>query len=581
MFSFHFLLLAAIGLLLCRPFGVAFTAGTLAFAALEPTFGAHAPVVMTDLPLALTLTAGRLVRRPAGARLVVALGGGDRARHGFGARGQTFGPARAGGHRAFRGRRRVGSASRGEIGRVDWRLACGAGRPGGGGPVLAVGVLWGALLLPFPCRAGRQRSASTAPCAEKIADLQIPRWRGLVGFADGARLLPRSLFVGPRRHGARRGRRARAEFPLPLGPSSSKATTPWYTWPSYMAAKVPLPLLALALLGADRRLWRERPARAARAGLWAIGVMAGGAPPGAVVFAGQLRRGAPRLAAGDGAGPPGRRRRRLRAGASARRPGPPRSWGCSRRAAATTAQENRLWEYYNEAAGGTAGAWKYFRNEGNDLGQRAPRADPLQPRGDGAHRRKGLFGLLVRRRGGAGPRDEFRAPGQRHRGRQRAPASTRAFSSTTWTRGCPGRISTGIPPRSSQGLEPVARFGAAEVWHGRQVSPRSRAYSLRGKLLEYIYRHQGNDWELVARAPRGGAGGQRLRFFGGDRAGQRLPAAGPAARRRSQPTASPFPRKVATCSTRSPAHGLEGRVAALERGEPLGSLAPLRNPWME
>jgi hypothetical protein len=54
MWTFHSALLLALGLLLWRACGWAWAAGTLAFLALEPTVAAHLPVVMTDLPLALT-----------------------------------------------------------------------------------------------------------------------------------------------------------------------------------------------------------------------------------------------------------------------------------------------------------------------------------------------------------------------------------------------------------------------------------------------------------------------------------------------------------------------------------------------
>ncbi|MEO8011047.1 MAG: phospholipid carrier-dependent glycosyltransferase [Dokdonella sp.] len=55
MWSLHAVLLAALGLLLWRACGFAWALGTLAYLAIEPTVGAHLPVVMTDLPLALTL----------------------------------------------------------------------------------------------------------------------------------------------------------------------------------------------------------------------------------------------------------------------------------------------------------------------------------------------------------------------------------------------------------------------------------------------------------------------------------------------------------------------------------------------
>jgi hypothetical protein len=39
-------------------------------------------------------------------------------------------------------------------------------------------------------------------------------------------------------------------------------------------------------------------------------------------------------------------------------------------AAGMTLREPRLWEYHNELAGGSANAYRYFGNEGLDLGQR-------------------------------------------------------------------------------------------------------------------------------------------------------------------------------------------------------------------
>src|SRR3546814_21042998 len=53
--TFHGLLLLALGGLLWRACGLPWAAGTLAFLALEPTVAAHLPVVLTDLPLAVTL----------------------------------------------------------------------------------------------------------------------------------------------------------------------------------------------------------------------------------------------------------------------------------------------------------------------------------------------------------------------------------------------------------------------------------------------------------------------------------------------------------------------------------------------
>ena len=56
MWTLNGVLLFVLGVLLWRAFGLAWAGGTLAFLALEPTVAAHMPVVMTDLPLALTLS---------------------------------------------------------------------------------------------------------------------------------------------------------------------------------------------------------------------------------------------------------------------------------------------------------------------------------------------------------------------------------------------------------------------------------------------------------------------------------------------------------------------------------------------
>ncbi|MEO7725328.1 MAG: hypothetical protein ABIU29_11700 [Chthoniobacterales bacterium] len=68
----HALLLLALGALVWRAAGLAWAAGVLGFIALEPTMMAHAPVAMTDLPLASRCSSRRrrrrsLLRRGAGA----------------------------------------------------------------------------------------------------------------------------------------------------------------------------------------------------------------------------------------------------------------------------------------------------------------------------------------------------------------------------------------------------------------------------------------------------------------------------------------------------------------------------------
>src|SRR5262249_13497149 len=56
--TFHAILMLTLGLLVWRAAGLAWACAALAFLAIEPTIGAHLPVVMTDLPLGLTLGIG-------------------------------------------------------------------------------------------------------------------------------------------------------------------------------------------------------------------------------------------------------------------------------------------------------------------------------------------------------------------------------------------------------------------------------------------------------------------------------------------------------------------------------------------
>ena len=53
-------------------------------------------------------------------------------------------------------------------------------------------------------------------------------------------------------------------------------------------------------------------------------------------------------------------------------------------------------------------------------------------------------------------------------------------------------------PAIYDGLERVARFGNVAVLRGRWVAPVVRAYSLRGHVLEAIYKNPAPDWELIA-----------------------------------------------------------------------------------
>ncbi len=54
-------------------------------------------------------------------------------------------------------------------------------------------------------------------------------------------------------------------------------------------------------------------------------------------------------------------------------------------------------------------------------------------------------------------------------------------------------------PATFNGLEQVVRLGNIVVLRGRWVTPQVRAYSLRGKIIEEIYKNPKPDWQLLAR----------------------------------------------------------------------------------
>ncbi|RYE70929.1 MAG: hypothetical protein EOO80_22615 [Oxalobacteraceae bacterium] len=130
-----------------------------------------------------------------------------------------------------------------------------------------------------------------------------------------------------------------------------------------------------------------------------------------------------------------------------------------------------------------------------------------------------------------------------------------------------------------QGLQPVARFGFAEVWHGRQVLPRTRASSMSGKVFDYIYKDNGKDWALVARrleevvvlVPQSASAGIEL-----GNAYVRLGEADAAIRAFRRP----IDQDKAPVDARLRAQ-LEAQIALIRSGADLSKLKPLRNPEME
>lgn len=585
MFALHGLLLLTFGGLLWHALGLEWAAGTLLFLALEPTVGAHLPLVMTDLSLALTLGIAAVC-----AGLLLASWQWRWAA----ALGAAMGLALASKHSALPGVAVLGAlctvgavvtcvlmARRARAAGTTLRVALLAlarrALQLGLAAVLALAVLWGSY--DFRFHAGADGSDDfNQTMVDKVAGLRIPHWREGVGFADAHQLLPRSYLWGLA-DTVRAGVEGRGANGNLLWGKLYIGKAPWFTFPSYILSKLPLGLLALVALGllALARLPGARDAAAVRrrAVLLALCVLALGhllalghsqgtyagirhALPVVVVLA-VLGAAAVALAL----------QQRARALGAA-------TLACIVATLALTIREPRLWEYHNELVGGTAQAWSAFENEGLDLGQRAfelaafhdaviaPTGLPLYSGYWFGEEQAKALGLNYARRvvdlddtNVEGAYEGFVVRGMRSHVPQ-----------PKWGHD---------PVEMYAGLERVARFGYIEVWRGRQLLPSARATSMSERIGEYIYEQGGQDWGKVAARLREVLDVLPQRFWDAIELGNaqlRLD-------RRDEALAAyrqPFGYDLMDALTREQ---LEQRIAELERGDALAGLKPLANPYRE
>jgi hypothetical protein len=489
MWGFHGALLLALGLLLWHACGWAWAAGTLAFLAIEPTVGAHLPVVMTDLPLTLALMiaivcTGLLAARwqwrwalACGLAFGLALTAKHSALAGIGGLGLVLLVATQGGWRHGGGR---------EVARrLLLLLSCVA---------FAWFVLWVMYGLHF--HAGSDGSDGfNRTIADKIAELKIGYWREGIALADRLHLLPRAYLWGLA-DTVRTGVEGRGISMHFIWGTRYMGAPPWFSWPAILASKLPLALFALALLGAALP-WRSRWSASARWTLFALAgmgsfhlfaLMGSGGVWGGVRHALPLIGGISLLAGAAVATAWQRRSKPLMTAVAA----------LLLVAIATTIREPRLWEYHNELAGGSANGYRYFGNEGLDLGQRfaevrafhdrviAPSGLPLysdywmgeeQTRAAGLHYRRRVESL-----------EDTNVEGRYEGWFLYSMSDTLPWPQWDWD-----------PKDVFKDLQLVRRFGYVGLWKGRQVRPQTRASSLSAKVIDYIYEEGGDDWALVAR----------------------------------------------------------------------------------
>jgi hypothetical protein len=561
-------LLFAIGLLLWRAFGLAWALGTLGFLALEPSIGAHLPVVMTDLPLALTLAL---------AALACGLTAGTWQWRWVAASGVAVGLALASKHSAVAGlaglallllvAALLGWRSVGV--RVVVRRLVQVAAIG----VVALTLLWATYGLHFHTGTDGSDHFNRA-MSDKVADLHLPLWREGLTVADRLHLAPRAYLWGLA-DTVRSGVEGRGVAEQLLWGRRHAGSPPWFTWPSIVLGKVPLPLLALSLLGLVALRFVPAPpaVRWTLAAVAAMGVahlLALAASEGAY---GGIRHALPVvmvLAVVSGAVWAVAQRHAIAmrvAGA-----------GLLALTLAMTLHEPRLWEYHNELAGGTRGAWRNFGNEGVDLGQRFGELQAyyrrvIAPSGEPLYINTWLPDTQLHE--GGLPYGRY---AEDLNDRNVAGDYAGYFVYDTGDR-LPRPIVGWDPGVAMRDLKVVARMGNIEVWHGVQHMPLIRAYSLQNRVTEYIYRDGGTDWALVEKRLSEvvpvipfhvGAGielgNARLRL--GDRAGARA----------AYEDLLSGARDSLDGLTRA---DLRRQVAQLSGSTPLASIKLLRNPWME
>ncbi|MEZ5439489.1 MAG: hypothetical protein R3F22_03655 [Lysobacteraceae bacterium] len=571
MFAFHGVLLLVLGLLLWRAAGLAWAAGTLAFVALEPTLGAHVPVVMTDGPLAFTLipaaVAGALLCATWQWRWSLLLG-------------LLTGLALTAKHSALAGLAGLGLLL---LGAALWGLRRGGVREvlrrglhllvSG---VLALTILWA--LYGFRYHADHDGSDPfNRSLEQKIEEVHSPLLKASLELADRSHLLPRAYLWGLA-DTVRTGVQGRAIMRHLIWGREYEGRTPWFTWPAIIAAKLPLALSALALLGLALVL-RERQlppsTRWMLAALTAISATHLAALMVSPAAWGGIRHATPLLlviaiCGGAAAALAWRRRSRVIAALA----------GILYVAAlAMTITAPRLWEYANEMAGGSHEAWRYFKNEGIDLGQRFNEIrdfyrERIEPSGEPFYVD---YWMAIP--------EQWEAAGvQRVRRVETLDDSNTEGHYAGWFM-CANSARLPVPQQDwnpdevFRDLTLVAELGEIGIWHGSQTDPKLRADAMTGRVRRYLYTEAGDDWakvaqrlaEVVAVLPRDGfawleLGNARLRlgdFDGAEQAwrdmlSQKGDQLDPALQQE-----------------------IRGHIEALEKGGQPELVKPIRNPWLE
>jgi hypothetical protein len=360
MYGLNGLLLLALAFALERVFNAGVSLGTLLFLAIDPTVAAHLPVVMTDLPVALLSTTAVVLTARAFrdwiwtdlAACSVFLGLALTAKHSAPVVAVSI--ALIGAVVAIV--QPLGSPSTSRWFRF---LKLGAVLAG------AMLVLWASYMFRYSESPAGQESFNR-PLVEKINDVASPTYHGVLATMATTHVVPRAYLWGFA-DTIRAGMEGRESPQLFFG-KVYDFRGPRYFFPAMIAVKVPIGLIAVMLIGLFLFFTRRIPPD------WILAC--GITLTAAVLFLLVLSRGA--TYAGIRHALPVVVLLYVFAGVAFEMSLTSRSRQLKIlvtlafvTALVSALPQMRPWEYFNEFVGGSANAYKYFRDEGVDLGQRS------------------------------------------------------------------------------------------------------------------------------------------------------------------------------------------------------------------
>ncbi len=496
MYSFHFILGLLIVLLIWHIFGFSWTLVSSIWLGLEPTIGAHQPIVLTDLPLSYcllitALTASMFCRNWKWKWLI--------------AFGISMGMTLAVKHSALPGlaaiivftlilaiRPMLRKQFRSVAGRVGKLVLVG---------LLALTALWASYGFQNFSSEGKQDQFNRT-LTQKIEDLNSPSWKRLIGFMEETNIVPRAYIWGLA-DTVRAGIEGRGDDEHLFFGEVALGRPPVLYFPAVIISKIPLGLLlislvALGLIGGQlARSYKKWNSQLNSQQWMAIGFVVAFMIAHLLTLAsgrtsyGGIRHALP-VVAGLGILAGGITLLSFKKIKSL-------SWIIPLFLFASTAVmtfgEKRIFEYHNEIVGGTKNAYKSFDNEGLYLGQRFNETEAFfnQPEINNTEEIQ-LWAWYMEEEWKAGKLNIIEGVKDIHD--ENIEGIMEGYFIVN--------ISDLIPkpnwdPRVIDSLERVKRIGNIWIMYGQMKDPVAWAYSMTHAVRKYIRETENPDMDLVVK----------------------------------------------------------------------------------